>query len=243
MHRGHHRFRCRLSGRRHAGCVGRWPARTGLSLLELLVVIGILSVVTMVSWPMLQRPLNRSVAQDAGQQLQRALTAARFYAMESGKPVYFQYQVNSGQFWLGETPATGDQSDGDSEKLALGEFADSATIRSTAAGSKTELASDRKTVLPEQWGMRELPAEVVFVDESADEATASDGSLEAVLDAEEDSKSRPEVERTEWSYPVTFFPSGRVVPARIRLLSAEGYRIEVEIQGLAGRVKVFPPHR
>jgi type II secretory pathway pseudopilin PulG len=212
-------------------------------LLELLVVIGILSVVTMVSWPMLQRPLNRSVAQDAGQQLQRALAAARFYAMESGNPVYFQYQVNSGQFWLGEKPAARDHSGRDSGELAQGELADSATIRSTTAGSKTESANDRKTVIPEQWGICELPEEVVFVDESADEATANDGSLETVLAAEEESKSRPAVERTEWSYPVTFFPGGRVVPARIRLLSAEGYRMDVEIQGLAGRIKVFPPHR
>lgn len=221
----------------------RRSARGGLSLLELLVVIGILSVVAMVSWPMLQRPLNRSVIQDAGRQLQRALSAARFYAMESGKPVYFQYQAHSGRYWLGEKPATPDTTIGDTEKLALGEKPDSATIHSLPTGSNSDAANARVPNLPEIWGVSELPDLVVFAAGPVDETRSESEISRTDPDQEEEPATESMVESAEWSYPVTFYPGGRIIPARIHLSSADGYKLEIEIQGLAGRIKVFPTHR
>ncbi len=68
--------------------------RRGMSLMELLLVLALLSTVVAISWPALRRPLNRSQAQAAAQQVQRDLMKARRAAMESGQVYLFQYYLN-----------------------------------------------------------------------------------------------------------------------------------------------------
>ncbi|MFN9751367.1 MAG: Tfp pilus assembly protein FimT/FimU, partial [Planctomycetota bacterium] len=67
--------------------------------MELFLVITILSVIAVITFPLLRRPLNESVVQDAGQQLLRELAAARSAAIESGRPLLFQYQAGSGRYY------------------------------------------------------------------------------------------------------------------------------------------------
>ena len=71
--------------------------------MELFLVIAILSVLTMVSWPMLRRPLNKSIVQDAAQQLQRDLSSTRMQAVESGRNLIFQFRPGSATYYLGDT--------------------------------------------------------------------------------------------------------------------------------------------
>lgn len=240
--------------------------------MELFLVITILSVITLITFPLLRRPLNESVVQDAGQQLLRDLSAARTSAIESGRPILFQYQAGSGQYYIGEQDQRLESQSGAQPKedpsldlLATGNPRD--TLPNSSTGRSQEIPKPLPLRL-----QRELPAEVIFVDTSLEEDAARTtafsnrpaGSetgrerqkrVDAVnaenLSPDERALSETPRQRTEeksieslqWSAPLRFYPSGRIKPGKVPLESPDGVRADLEIMGLAGRIRLSTPHK
>jgi prepilin-type N-terminal cleavage/methylation domain-containing protein len=251
--------------------------RRGFSLMELFLVITILSVIALITFPLLRRPLNESVVQDAGQQLLRELAAARSSAIESGRPILFQYQAGSGRYYIGpqdqrleinsnsstvnQSPETKDRSQGNS---GLSDR----TAGATVSGPRPAAPA------PEIRG--ELPGDVLFIHQTTSESDADVNPFsnrpagtetgrerqqrinrinEENLPASERSSDRSPrkegltsaedlaPESLEWSAPIRFYPSGRIKPAKVPLLSQEGFATDVEILGLAGRIRLSPLRR
>jgi prepilin-type N-terminal cleavage/methylation domain-containing protein len=70
---------------------------------------------------------------------------------------------------------------------------------------------------------RLLPGDVCFVGPAVAPSPAGSLALEP---------------QTEWSDPVVFYPSGRALNARIRLVGAGDYYVDVTLRGLTGAAKV-----
>lgn len=244
--------------------------RRGFSLMELFLVITILSVIALVTFPMLRRPLNESVVQDAGQQLLRDLAAARAAAIESGRPILFQFQAGSGRYYIGAQD----------QRLTTG----SAVIRTREepaspvskqddvglSGQKAGVpVSGPRPATPVPDLLGELPEDVLFVNQAAQARRSDVNQFSNRPEGVETGRERqqrvnkvneenlPASERTatkdtraaredtapesmEWSAPIRFYPSGRIKPAKIPLVSQEGFAADVEILGLAGRIRLSP---
>ena len=189
-----------------------------MSLLELLLVLGLLATVVAISWPALRRPLNRSFVQTAAQELQRVVTAARFQAMDRGVVQVFQYRAGTSEFWIGETI----QDDADA-----GAFAKSRKYESTDRRGTTEAYSDTKSLQSLPAGTSFQPEQLSLLTESKPNSKADSGEALSIASAE-----------GRWSRPVRFYPSGRMDSAQLTIESDDQYAITLDIQGLAGRIRI-----
>lgn len=240
--------------------------------MELFIVMTILSIVTLIAFPMLRRPLNESVVQDAGQQLLHDLAAARTAAIESGRPLLFQFQSGSGQYYIGDRDQRL-ENPGGSESLAdsLFGFSPQEPENNPQGNIASGNAQKAKRLKPLKM-RRELPADVTFVDISLEEMlpeTSAFSNRSSETETGRDRQKRvdkinaenlaPE-ERTpqdstqqetdessaepkKWSAPVRFYPSGRIKPRKISIESPDGFRTELEFMGLAGRLRLSPPRK
>ena len=224
-------FLCLERPRRH---------RSGFSLMELFLVIAILSVLTMVSWPMLRRPLNKSIVQDAAQQLQRDLSSARMQAVESGRNLIFQFRPGSATYYLGDTDQRQTNSDARSTRDISKRIRKPQLATNPSVSNRDEVSSNDES---KELAPKELPDGTFFADSNAKSNANESSTVEWPDDKNEAGKTAPQVEPSEWSAPIRFYPSGRINPARVVLASEQGYFAEVEIQGIAGRVKISPIHR
>ena len=240
--------------------------------MELFIVITILSMITMIAFPVLRRPLNESVVQDAGQQLLHDLAAARTAAIESGRPILFQFQVGSGQYYIGEQDQRLDNP-GDSESFSGAAFGMMPQETAESPRGKSANGNSQGTNRPAPLKLRrELPADVTFVDTSLEELQSRSSAFSNRPSGTETGRERqkrvddinsenlsPEertpretvrqsaeensAEAKTWSAPVRFYPSGRIKPRKIPIESPDGFRAELEIMGLAGRIRLSPPQK
>lgn len=238
--------------------------------MELFLVITILSVITLITFPLLRRPLNESVVQDAGQQLLRDLSAARSQAIESGRPVLFQYQTGSGRYYIGEQDQRLENFSGTRSDKSTDSESTQLPPRDQFGSSKSnDPSSPNRSAAPKLSLHRELPAEVTFDSSNFLDREASDSAfsnrppgtetgrdrqkrVDAINGENLSAKERAPKENTressdsvrpealQWSAPIRFYPSGRIRPAKVPLLSPDGVKTDLEILGLAGRIRLAP---
>ncbi|MFN9879970.1 MAG: Tfp pilus assembly protein FimT/FimU, partial [Planctomycetota bacterium] len=147
--------------------------RRGFSLMELFLVITILSVIAVITFPLLRRPLNECVVQDAGQQLLRELAAARSAAIESGRPLLFQYQAGSGRYYIGPQDQRLETAGGARPRREPQLVRESAEEQPARTGpSSAAPASGPRSAGPIQEILGELPGDVRFLDQAAKESNA-----------------------------------------------------------------------
>ncbi len=212
--------------------------RPAMSLLELLLVMAVLSTVVAISWPALRRPLNRSHVQSAAQQLQRDLLAARRAAMESGQVHLFQYQPETGTYYCGTLRQVDMQGSPPDEVFAL------------------TLPEESESLNGQLNEFHELPAATTFIaqfsaenESDASRLRSNSGRNDGTTGSWQQSSDSDVANRNDrstsggWTRPMRFYPSGRMESGVLNLTSEDGYDIQVEIQGLAGRVRIHPPQR
>ena len=75
------------------------PARSrGYTLVELLIVLGVLASLAGLSWPAVREMLAKSELQNAARQLRAALVKVRLDAVESGTVRQLRYRPGTGRF-------------------------------------------------------------------------------------------------------------------------------------------------
>jgi type II secretory pathway pseudopilin PulG len=221
----------------NAATFGQWrpsAQRTGFSLFEIFLVIAILSALIAISWPMLRRPLNQSIVQDAAQQVQQDLLSARLQAIQTGRAWLVQWRPGTPSYYIGTTDQRLDPAARESRSARPFEPSD-------AGGS--EFAAAATPQGNEVESLRELPVGTFFVAiPSADRGEASLALPEESFD-EIASESAVAGADMPWSAPIRFYPSGRFLPGSIEVGSEQGLYAAVALEGLAGRITVSPPQR
>jgi Tfp pilus assembly protein FimT len=195
----------------------RRRAVSGMSLLELLLVVGLLATVAAISWPALRRPMNRSFVQTAAQDLQRDLLAARFEAMDRGSVRVFQFQPGTTQYWIGEKI----QDDPREEETSL-------DTQTSSTDSISRATDDTESTV------QNLPDGTYFQSPEMPRTKGADAANDLPSAKTTESASQ----EGRWSKPVRFYPSGRMDSAKLVIESDDGYVITIDIQGLAGRIRL-----
>jgi prepilin-type N-terminal cleavage/methylation domain-containing protein len=74
--------------------------RPGYTLVELLIVLAVLALILGLSLPAFRRLSSRNDVLDSARLLRAELVRARLRAIETGRPLLFQYQLGSGSFQI-----------------------------------------------------------------------------------------------------------------------------------------------
>jgi prepilin-type N-terminal cleavage/methylation domain-containing protein len=195
-------------------------ARRGFSLIELLIVLGILVVATAFVLPSLTGPLDRSRLRSGAVDVQNAWGKARTLAIREGMPMSFRCQIG-GRRWKIErkSPPENIAVQPDEFQLEIG------TEQST---SQTNLM--RKGRLADGVRFDELK---LLVQPTSAEANQNPNETEFPMQA------GPATRR--WSDPLLFHPEGRSQDARLRIRGADGFVVHVKIRGLTAAVSFTPP--
>ncbi|MFW6170898.1 MAG: prepilin-type N-terminal cleavage/methylation domain-containing protein [Planctomycetota bacterium] len=206
----------------------------GFTLLELLIVLVLLAFMVAITWPLLRKPLQRSLTQQAARQLRKDLAQARLNAIESGRTMAIQYELDGGSYRI----APADTLSGDGSSAAtLEDERNSTAARNDGDGSRIQLVIHG-----------ELEDGVVFGDAAAIEQTdfPAGSTLGAMLADEmaETEEVEPLVEQVEretsWSPAALIYPTGRADNTSFLLLDPKNYMVTITLRGLTGAVSIGP---
>lgn len=202
-----------------------------------MLVVALLSVIAAISFPALRRNLTRADVTSAARELQQHLQRARLQAMETGEGFLFLAEEDAGSFFLGPLSVYGRLGTELNMTLAMTE---------TMTETSPEEQSNWVHSLP-------LPMRFVSVNRQAtkindpDSQAGMNESYRRSLDQGQNRGFRSSEDAVDdeisdslspLARAIVFYPNGRIQSATILIASNDGYQIPVEIEGLAGRVKV-----
>jgi prepilin-type N-terminal cleavage/methylation domain-containing protein len=194
--------------------------RSGYTLLEMIVVLGVLAALAALSWPMLRGVLNKSRVQEAAKQVGAILGRARLTAIETGAVQQFRFQPGGQQFDI--SPYQGPQTDAaTADQVNQANLAVPDDPNASTPGTPID-----DGILPDDVTRFQLPDGIAFFVPDTSSSTSPD-----------DVNAQPQ-DDSGWAPPILFFPSGRSSNARIRLLGQQDLYVDLTLRGLTGTVAV-----
>jgi len=203
----------------------RWRSgrRQGLTLVEVLLVLGLLVILASLAGPLLDRPLANRRLRVAADTLRTEWTRARNQAIAEGLTVRFQCTLGERRYSI------------DRQETTSSEFGDLTALdadnRRTGAVEPFEFSNNELRINSEDSSSGPmLPEGITFLTvEVADESEVSLG-LDEDQGAGED--------RTLSCTPLLFYPDGTTSTARVVLQNEYERSIEVTLRGLTGVASV-----
>jgi type II secretory pathway pseudopilin PulG len=207
--------------------------KNGFTLLELLIVLGVVIVLLGLGGSEMFRMYARNQLKSTTQNLQNILYRTRLDAMKSGKAIVFRYQYGSSLFEILPKEVF-EQREKNREGLGV-----------IAVGPEllTELVKPLESITPEQKTptaayQRTLPPPIIFGKKPPQ------NSVETLFEIPLATPSEMSVELAEsdenWSPPILFFPNGRTSQTILTLQTTGRYsfRQELILRGLTGTTKI-----
>ncbi len=208
------------------------PARTGFTLVEVLLVLAVLVVIAALAFPSMSGALERFRLRKAADQVRIQWQQARIQAIRSNCRWAFRY-VPGARRWVvqsvGQTETAVDPSTGQ----MLGSF-ESATSAAGLSGSQAPCGE-----LPE--GVRFARLSGAEIGPGGTSAAPYGGQYAAEPWNDAPGRQLPpsdEADEAAWSWPIYFYPDGTTDSASICLENEQGRRIEVSLRGLTGVVTI-----
>ncbi|MBX3414098.1 MAG: hypothetical protein KF708_15530 [Pirellulales bacterium] len=190
---------------------GSRRSRRAFTLLELLLVLGLIVAMVGIAWPSLRGPLGGARLHEAAKQVRVEMSRTRLAAMESDAVYELQYAVESGQFrvrrMLDLNPAENEEC---------------ATVDYTSAGDNPN--GDQGANIG--WTEFALPSGVVFADPMFVGETAATEAVGTFASETADVVS--------WSTPIVFYPDGTTSTTEFVLRNERGDEVVVSLRGLTG---------
>lgn len=183
--------------------------RPGYSLVELLIVLGVLALMAGLSLPALRGPLEKGRLRAAGREMQAMLAKTRSLAIRTGTEHWLSYEID-GRAWRIETrPEPTDVADSDFPESPITEA----------------------QIAPESVMVREgdLPNGITFADSAFANPAGDIGTADLQLS---DVLLDPSTKK--WSEPIRFKPNGRSRDATIRIVGTRDLVTKVSLRGLTG---------
>jgi prepilin-type N-terminal cleavage/methylation domain-containing protein len=209
------------------------------TLLEVLIVLGVLAAAAAISWPSVSGLMAKGELRSAAKEVAAALARARLDAMDSDNVRLFRYAPGGGRFEVAPLAPAGEPAN------APGPGRAGQTGR--AAGGPVEKALPAGVRFVEPGGSRpgEAPAfgrrgEADRLTPAPQDPTYPAGSPFPRRNGGTRESARPAAAFAgeAWSAPLVFFPNGRTSSARLRLRGRHGYSVELSLRGATGTVRI-----
>jgi Tfp pilus assembly protein FimT len=200
--------------------VNRSTRRSGYTLSEVLLVLGVIAGVAALAQPALRSSLGDSRLRSAARQVRTELAKARLKAMQSGLAQCFRYQLDNGRFEVIPAEAMAEElngtfNSGDSSQQQMASL-ETTGPQNASSGLQPEAEPAAAKVV-----QQDLPDGVLF-DPVEEHLTAA-------------------VDEEGWSDPIVFYPNGRAADATIRLRGERGAVVDVSLRGLTGVATASKP--
>ena len=194
-------------------CLNSKTARRGYTLLEVLIVLGVLTALTMLAGPSIDRLYHDNKLNQAVERVRVKMSAVRIRALDHGIIYQFRFEPDGQRFLV--IPYERDTLELQESQQTVFRFAGKlpedmqfATSAKNDFSSASDIATER---IPEEL-LTGLP------------------------------ESR-ELEWTSWSPAVLFYPDGTAVDAEFYVVDSKNRSIRLSLRGLTGAVTVSPSER
>ena len=187
--------------------------RSGLSLLEMILVMAVMVAAAAIAFPALQGPMNDQRLRKAGDLVLAQWARARLTAMKTGQMQVFQYEIGSEYY---QVQSFYDQTDSleasaDADQLAI---SDQMRVNPDQAQADSSLGVS---------GVR-LPSGITFF--------VGETNLDSrLLQAQSEGAAAPSDGSA--AQPIVFYPDGTTTSARL-VLTNERFFVELKLRGLTG---------
>jgi len=181
--------------------------RLGFTLMELMLVLGVIVALGAMAAPSLSRTWERQRLKAAAEQLRSVCSRAHVAAMRTGQIQVLRFELGGSQYMV--TPwSAGDESINGSAKtsLAYGDF--------------------QQAPVAEPLKEQHLPDDITFLDATAEFDTRSQLILEQEM-------SMPTA-GPQWSQPILFYPDGSSSQAEMTVVDKRQTAIPVTLKRLTG---------
>jgi hypothetical protein len=214
------------AAKRHVLRVPQDPGRTGLTMLELLLVLALIVAVGAASMPAFFGPLENYRLRKGADLVRIQWEKLRIQAMKSGQTMMFRFQVGGNLSQGGPWNTGEDMLEG--SPFATGGLAGG--MANPGGMPPGMMAQDVGFPLEE-----ELPEQVVYV---GVESTASlrDAMIQQTASAMAGPNQSPEDQA--WSPPILFYPDGTSSTVRLLLQNNQQHFIMLKLRGLTGITEV-----
>ncbi|MDR3198489.1 MAG: hypothetical protein LBU34_11535 [Planctomycetaceae bacterium] len=213
--------------------------RTGLTLLELLIVLGLIVVIFSLGFSGFRRLHAQNQLKSTTQYLQNILYKTRLEAIKTGKAVVFRYQYDSPVFEIlpKDLFDQREQSRENSHAIAVGsellQESPSASAESTLLGLENTADFDRIY-------QKVLPNSIVFGYKQPETAAIANINGANENGVNENGQLPQPISVDHWSSPILFFPNGRTSQTTLVLRTTNRYHFQQELtlRGLTGTAKI-----
>lgn len=191
----------------------------GVTLLELMLVLGLLVIISALALPSATQPLESYRLRKSGDLIRAEWAKARAKAMETGRTYVFRHEPEAGGYYI--EPWYSDE-----------DYLESSTLTgmgvAPVAAPTTGLFSQSAPTTT-----KHLPEEIVFV--------ASETTQDAREQLAVQGTDALQNQDTSMSSPIFFYPDGTSSTANLLVKNARGRYIKLALRGLTGVVYVSDP--
>ncbi len=146
--------------------------QSGVTLLELMIVLIILAGALAIAWPSLQRPLNRVRLDEASQTIREAIDESRQKAISCNKSMLIRLRKGDHEVQTGSIESF-------AEEIENGGTRAMSSLSDSRASASSGSLSNPKAIEPQIW---KLPDDIVVVNVESGEPTQSSQDLELSSD-------------------------------------------------------------
>ncbi|MDR2754460.1 MAG: hypothetical protein LBC20_02025 [Planctomycetaceae bacterium] len=207
--------------------------RTGFTLLELLIVLGLIVALFGLGFSGIRRLHAQNQLKSTTQYLQNILHKTRLDAIKTGKAIVFRYQYDSPVFEIlpKDLFDQREQNREGSQAIAVGsELLQEPSPVSSPVSTEPILLESENTTDFSRIYQKMLPNSIVFGSKQPEMAATinENGQLPQPISVD------------YWSSPILFFPNGRTSQVTLTLRTTSRYRFQQELtlRSLTGTAKI-----
>ena len=208
----------------------RRSGSAGYTLIEMLIVLGLVTALATLSWPALRKPLDKARLRDAAKQIRVELARTRLKAVQTGVAHRFRYQPGNNLFEIGPLWAEPERDEPEFNSVGNAEL-----------GSMPPLNASGHQSLQKQTRRKRLSDGVQFADLSLridDPLDFPDSQNQTQSDPELEDASPADENQFDWSAPIVFQSNGSTKNAHIVLVGQRGFHVEVTLRGLTAAATI-----
>jgi prepilin-type N-terminal cleavage/methylation domain-containing protein len=205
--------------------------QNGLTLLEVMLVLGLIVVIASFCWPAINRAFASQRLKKSADIVRTQLCKSRVKAMSSDRIVLFRYEMGGARFRIDQlTDATSFENTFDGATPDAETLKNSALANTNDQSTTTATGASINDNYPSGDGQHSLPKGIIFhaceIENDSRAMTANVG---------QDSNLPNDA---MWSAPIYFYPDGTSSSARMQICNERNLTIELALRGMTGVVKV-----